>query len=393
MIPSLLRVLWAPPVPGWELARHPESPHPVATAPPAAQPAHAGGGGYGVLDLRVGGLFSGGVGTGAPRPQAPVVLIGSRPVTQGWGRAWITLPAGEHVLEVQAGRSRLTRVVRVPDGGTLELDYLHCAPWRFDPGEKHTALGPRGTVRLAPKLRQTASWTAVAVFAVAAVAAAYVNGAPALRVALAVGLPLAVLAAGFVHAARVRAGLRAAPAPVPVPALGTTPVLLAPDGPVPEPPPGTGAVVIDAAFVTSPNSRDRLRELLDGGADDVRGLTRAYLRLGEPLPLPHRPWAGPFLLGVDGREAALPWGRWLLPLAPGTYELRFAVSPPSPALTGPRTAVDTGDARTATTVTIEAGRVVHVPYAVVLTMAAEAERPELARFGALAVDRIPAADT
>ncbi|MEV0650236.1 hypothetical protein AB0I28_33745 [Phytomonospora sp. NPDC050363] len=396
MIGSVQRVIWGPPRPEWALSRHPESPARVETTPvaPASVPA-----GHGVLDLRVGGVFSGGFGTGAPRPQPPVVLIGSRPVTQGWGRAWIVLPAGEHVLEVQAGRSRLTQVVSVAAGASAELDYLHCAPWRHDPEEKETALGPRGAVRLAPKIRQNHVWAGLAVFALAAYAASFMIGraadmaggaGTALRLsgwALVVVAPLAVFTVGFVRAAGTRRALRAAPTPALAPGL----VLLPAEGEVPAPPAGMGGVVVEAVFAVSPNSRDRLGELLADGAQGARRreLTENLLRIGEPLPLPHRPWVGPVRFAVDGRELALPWGRWLVPLAPGTHELAFATPPPSPALTDHATVVDLADSQVRRTVTVTAGQVEQAGYTVVMTMQSQGERPALRRFAAMAVDRAP----
>lgn len=394
VIGTIQRVVWGPPRPAWALTPHPESPARVDTAAaPASVPA-----GQGVLDLRVGGLFSGGFGVGAPRPQAPVVLIGSRPVTQGWGRAWIVLPAGRHVVEVQAGRSRLTQVVDVPSGGELALDYLHCAPWRFDPDEKETALGPRGTVRLPSKIRQNHVWSGLGVFALGTfLAAALVTAASNMTgvagklvglsgVAFVIVAPIVVFVLGFVRAARLRREMRADPAEVPSLAPGL--VLLPAEGPAPTPPAGMGGVVVDTLFVTSPNSRDRLGELLAEGSPR-RETTQDYLRLGEPLPLPHRPWVGPVRFAVDGHELALPWGRWFLPLAPGPHELTFATPPPAPALADARTAVDVAGAFRRTPVTVTAGSVEETRYAVVVTMQTDHERPALVRYAAMAVDRVP----
>ncbi|HEY1177371.1 MAG TPA: hypothetical protein VGF17_14540, partial [Phytomonospora sp.] len=319
-------------------------------------------------------------------------------VTQGWGRAWIVLPAGEHVLEVQAGRSRLTRVVTVPAGGTVELDYLHCAPWRYDTDEKETALGPRGSVRLAPKINQDHSWIGLGVFVLGVFLAGYLlnvsagmtgTGGTLVRLsgfAFVIVVPLVIFVLGFVRAARVRREQR--PAPTPVPSIAPGLVLLPAEGPAPEPPAGMGGVVVEAVFVVSPNSRDRLGEILAEGGPR-RQTTEDYLRLGEPLPLPHRPWVGPVGFAVDGRETPLPWGRWFLPLAPGAHELTFATPPPSAAVTGPDTAVDVAGAHRRTSVAVTAGTVETVGYTVAVTMQTDHERPALARFAAMAIDGIP----
>ncbi|GIG65084.1 hypothetical protein [Phytomonospora endophytica] len=395
ILTSTPRTVWGPPQPEWALTPHPEARVRVDTSPVAGVPA-----GHGVLDLRVGGVFTGGFGVGAPRPQPPVVLIGSRPVTQGWGQAWIVLPAGEHVLEVQAGRSRLTQVVSVPSGGTVALDYLHCAPWRYDTEEKETALGPRGEVTLAPATQQKYTWAGLGAFALCAFGAGgmlvvaenftgvtqkIVGGS---GMALVIVLPVVIFILGFVRGRKVRNALRPAPAAVPSVAPGLV-LLAARERDVPAPPAGMGAVLVDARFVVSPNSRDRLGELLAEGAEGRRRreLTENLLRVGEPLPLPHRPWVGPVGFAVDGRALALPWGRWLVPLAPGAHELTFAVARPSDAITDARTVVDVDGAFVRESVTVGAGAVVEVAYTVSVTMQSDRERPALGRFSAMAVDR------
>jgi len=396
ILTSTPRTVWGPPRPEWALTPHPETPARVETSPGTGVPA-----GHGVLDLRVGGVFSGGSGIGAPRPQPPVVLIDSRPVTQGWGQAWIHLPAGEHVLEVQAGRSRLTQVVSVPSGGTVALDYLHCAPWRHDTEEKETALGPRGQVTLAPAVQHKYNWAGIGAFALCAIiaaaagsAAGNLSGTPQKIIQLSgmgavVVVPIVIFILGFVRAHQIRKTQPAAPAPAPSVAPGLV-LLSAREHDVPPPPAGMGAVLVDARFVVSPNSRDRLGELLGEGVEgrSRRQLTENLLRIGEPLPLPHRPWVGPVGFAVDGRPLALPWGRWLVPLAPGPHELTFSVPRPSAGITGDRTVVDVDGSFVRRSVTVTAGAVEEVAYTASVTMQGDRERPALTRFSAMTVDQL-----
>lgn len=378
---------WGPPVAGWELSPHPdESPYAVDTSAPRTPPA-----GYGVLRLRVGSVYAGRLAQGVPRPQAPVVLVDSAPATQGWGESWIAVPAGQRLIEVQAGMSRVLRPVSVPAGGTVELDYLHLLPHRFDSGEREAVLGPRDRVELPTQVRRRSDmWVLLTFLATAVLVSPLVMLLAGTGRATGVPVLLPVLTAACVFALRpfrvrrVLAESRMPPTSVERDGFGM--FLLDPDGgEPPSPPSGWGAVVVDAAFTVSPNGRDRLAELLaeTGAGRDGRRLAGDLLTVGEPLPLPHRPWVGPVRLDMDGRALRLPWGTWFVLVTPGRHDLVLSVPPPSDAVLDAATVVDTGDARHEASVAVAAGEVVRVGYGVAVTMAVRGEGPALARFAAL----------
>ena len=378
---------WGPPAAGWELAPHPESPYPVGTAPVEAPPGH------GLLRLRVGSVYVGRPAQGVPRPQAPVVLVDSAPATQGWGEAWIAVPAGEHLVEVQAGMSRVVRPVAVPEGGTAELDYLHLLPHRFGSGEDEAVLGPRDRVELPTQVRRRSDVWVLLTFVLTA---ALVSPLMVLlagtghSTAAPVFLPVIAAACVFVlrplRMRRLLAETRMPPTPVERDGYGMF-LLDAVDGEPPSPPSGWGAVVVHAGFTVSPNGRDRLAELLaetgTGTGREARRLAGDLLTVGEPLPLPHRPWVGPVRLGLDGRTLRLPWGTWFVLVTPGRHELALSVPPPSPSLVDGGTVVDLDGSRYVVPVDVAAGAVVRVGYDVAVTMATRGEGPALARFAAL----------
>lgn len=55
-------------------------------------------------------------------PTAPLLLVNGEPVASGFGTGKLVLPAGQHVLSLQAGSSGPYRVVNVTAGETVELD-------------------------------------------------------------------------------------------------------------------------------------------------------------------------------------------------------------------------------------------------------------------------------
>lgn len=310
-----MTTLWAPPLPGWEVAAHPDSPYRVGAAAASA--------GEGVLDLRLGGRRdsrSAGVEFAyrdrvrVPRPQAPVVLVDGRPALQGWGHARVTLPAGPRVVEVQAGVSRVCRVVEVPERGVLELDYAHLWPNRFDSGEDEAALGPRGGTGARPGLLDRL----------------FGRGASPAAVD---GLYL------------LDPGSRT----------------------VPDLPPGHGGVLVRARFAIAPNNRDRLDALVAAGGD-ATALTSAWLTLGEPAPLPRRPWVAPFTLALAGWRRTLPWGSWLVPVPEGVHEAVLDSTAPDPALVDEGTAVDLAMGLKTAEVRVRAGKVTELRYDVSVTL-------------------------
>lgn len=306
---------WTPPRPGWEVAAHPESPYPVGP--------RVAGAGEGILDLRLGGrrdTRSAGVEFAyrdrirVPRPQAPVVLVDGHPALQGWGHARVLLPAGPRVVEVQAGVSRVCEVVDVPERGAVELDYAHLWPNRFDSGEDEADLGPRGATGARPGLLNR--W--------------FGKGDPAREI-------------DGVHL--LDAGSRATP----------------------DLPAGHGGVLVRARFAIAPDNRDRLDALVAAGADETAA-TSAWLTIGEPAPLPHRPWVAPFTLALAGRTRTLPWGSWLVPVPEGVHEAVLDSSPPSPSLVDGRTTVDLAMGLKTEQVRVRAGKVTELTYNVAVTL-------------------------
>ncbi|GLZ81808.1 hypothetical protein Afil01_66150 [Actinorhabdospora filicis] len=315
---------WSPPSPGWEVSAHPASPYRFGADTAAA--------GEGILDLRLGGrrdTRSAGVEFAyrdrvrVPRPQAPVVLVDGRPALQGWGHARVSLPSGPRVVEVQAGVSRVCRVVEVPERGAVELDYAHLWPNRFDSGEDEAALGPRGRTAERP------------------------------------GLFARLLGRGA--------------APVPVDGV----FLLDPGSrAVPELPGGHGGVLVRARFAIAPNSRDRLDALVAAGGD-ATALTSAWLTLGEPAPLAHRPWVAPFTLAVAGRTRTLPWGSWLVPVPEGVHEVVLDSTAPAASLVDGDTVVDLAMGLKTAEARVRAGKVTELRYHVSVTLRPRAAGPAL----------------
>jgi hypothetical protein len=67
---------------------------------------------------------------------APIIGVDGKPVTYGFGRALVVVPAGERLVEVQEGRPRQTTPLTIDEGQVLEFEY--------SPVLKQARRGPQG---------------------------------------------------------------------------------------------------------------------------------------------------------------------------------------------------------------------------------------------------------
>jgi len=324
-----------------EVSSHPSSPFDVVTG---SKPDRIGAG-HGLLEIT---LRSGAqavvegrghdrrVGPGGvrryPLPGAPLLLIDSRPVAQGVGKAWVRLPPGVHRCSVQAGGFAGWWTVEIESSRVTVLDAHPERAW------KQGHLPPLLPNRFAEKIRY---WTilfylpfAFAITLLLAIVPSCLIGtlAPGLidtdaERAVAVGvftvlvlalwLTMAAHHVGTMRQTRRHLRTQAALAAVPRHAVGMAvhalPVTAAE---VPAPEPGAGGILLDLTWevVWQRIAADT----------DIDWLQMQYS--GEPAPTDHRPWIGDPTVVVGETEVPLSWGRWWIPLPVGRHSVEVAIA-------------------------------------------------------------------
>lgn len=298
-----------------------------------------------------------------PLPGVPLLLIDSLPVAQGVGTAWIRLPPGRYRCSVQAGGFAGWWTVEVAEGAIAELDAHPSRAWTFIDHEP-----PLQPERFARNIRY---WTAL-VYAPIAFAVMFVlcflpaalirNLAPeavdtAAERAIAYGVfGLLVLGLWSLMAVRhvgtmcrskrhlrLQEELAATPRHTGGPLVHELP-LIAERLPVAS---GDGGILLDLTWEVVWQRIDRT-ESIDWW------LLEQY---GEPDLTGHRPWIGDPTVVVGEHDLGIAWGRWWIPLPPGSHEVELAV---------PRWGegeVPGGDDRFLTwhdTIVVTSGRISHV---------------------------------
>jgi hypothetical protein len=392
-----------PPRPGWEIAR--------IGAPTT---------GDGVLDLRVG--YCGGATDKTPAQAAvnvaerrkagdpiavwsdlrsslvPVVLIDGEPRATGWGRISLPLSAGRHLIQVQSQHSRTWRAFQIEVGKTTKLDYIgmtgesHRAygeddlRWNLRGLHGHT-IGPRGRMNYFQYLPANAKERkSFLVFLLAALVGAVLSVTLAFA-----GVPVGIaIPAGAVIWVSALAGWgarvlwthlrynRLAPEP-PLDARGfsadaVAPLVLDPDGGLPELAPGAAAVLLDARFLKADLASDELALQLPQGQNGIDGKqAKAFNAVGEIVPIPHRYAVPPPEVLLDGVPLGAFWTRMWWEVPPGTHRLEVRTPAPPLPVEGEQHAPHTAVA----TVNVAAGEVARIDLAVTVTAVPDPLRPVL----------------
>lgn len=282
----------------------------------------------------------------------PVVLVDGRPVASGWGSIELPLAAGRHLLEVQSQHSRAWRAIDIHSGRVTAIDYIgmlgeaHRAYGDGDPPPRladfhgHT-IGPRGRLNfwqyLPANARSRMSFVIVLIaLAVAGLGSWFADilGAPT---------TVAVLAGAALWAGALAAwGLRVLwtylrynrcpPAPPLRGAGQDAPLVLDPDGDVPDPRPGAAAILIDARFLKTDLDPAELARQLPPGASIDRGGRAALDSIGEITPIKHRFAVPPPKIELDRISISTTWTRMWIEVLPGHHRLDVRTpEPPLPA--------------------------------------------------------------
>ncbi|HLU26794.1 MAG TPA: hypothetical protein VKZ65_00045 [Glycomyces sp.] len=278
----------------------------------------------------------------------PVVLVDGEHRASGWGPIDLPLAPGRHLVEIQSQHSRSWRAVDIEPGRATRLDYIGML------GEHHRAyatgevrgaladmhghtLGPRGRLHYRQYLPANARSRGGFIVLLACLAAAAPltwiaasAGAPeTLAIPLGAALWLGALAAWAVRVlwTHLRYNRVGPEAPLDTgafaPAGTAAPLVLDPDGPPPEPAPGSAALLIDARFLKADLTSDELALQLPQGQS---GLPRAQRRrldaIGELAPIRHRSAVPPPEIELDGVPLVSSWTRMWTATTPGRHRLR-----------------------------------------------------------------------
>ncbi|MCD0443797.1 hypothetical protein LO763_09195 [Glycomyces sp. A-F 0318] len=357
------------------------------------------------------------------RPFTPVVLVDGEPVATGFGRGLVTLEAGDHLVQVQAGASAGYHPVRMRPGG-------HAAVSSFVPQRADASLRGAAFLRQFPMTatgavpRRIGYLVDVPVTALALVAGVVLGAALmapldpptalGLLAALAIGVVCAVLGHWAVRllqrlaVARAERRLGSLPAALhaPQPFPGGSWRLIDPhDTAAPAGSDGMAVLRLGLTFVRSPQPRDvpeappidmrsrigeeyprRLRRsAFAPGPDPAREAEAAAARVkrfGEAYPPEARPWVDAPLVTVDGEPVPAAWGVNEYRLAPGAHRVDIAAPPPPAVLTGADTAVELGGASATMAVDLRADRPVARDAMARIAMVPAASGRELARYRA-----------
>lgn len=346
----------------------------------------------------------------------PVVLVDGEHRASGWGPIDLPLAPGRHLVEIQSQHSRSWRAVDIAPGRATRLDYIgmlgeqHRA---YAAGEVHGALadmhghtlGPRGRLHykqyLPANARSRGSFIVFLLCMAAAAALTWIAASAGVPETVAVpagaALWLGALAAwaGSVLWTYLRYNRTGPEAPLATGAFaprGTAaPLVLDPDGPPPEPAPGSAALLIDARFLKADLTSDELTLQLPQGQRAVdRAQRRRLDAIGELVPIRHRFAVPPPEIELDGVRLAGSWTRMWIETTPGRHRVRVrtpAAPLPVPAGQAPPQVreidVATAAGRTATlalTVTVKAvpdptEPLLHQWECRIERLAAEPERP------------------
>ncbi|THV34384.1 hypothetical protein [Glycomyces buryatensis] len=314
---------------------HPESRFHVSTEPPHLTS------GYGLLEVTLHDgarrwtaphRYPGQVGPVSspeyPLPGIPLLLIDSRPVLQGTGKAWVQLPPGEYRCSVQAGGFAGWWPLTIEAGEAIDLQArpsptgeLQLAPGRF-----------AGKIRY---LRPLASFGGLALGLMFLLLCSFVLlikwGLPEVRLGtLATAILYGASAAAaitlwlFMTGKHVHTMQRSAQHHEQLRRRSDEPLYggvldvyeLPPTASVvPEPGPYRSGIVLDLAWETVWQRIDT----------EVEIDWEAMQRDGEPGPVDRRPWIGDPTVLIDDVEIAVTWGRWWIPLPTGEHLVDVAI--------------------------------------------------------------------
>ncbi|MCC3763920.1 hypothetical protein K3N28_12680 [Glycomyces sp. TRM65418] len=298
-----------------------------------------------------------------PLPGVPLLLIDSQPVVQGIGTAWVRVPPGEHRCSVQAGGFAGWWTVEVAEGTTVDLDAHPDRAWTSIDHEP-----PLQPERFARKIRYwTTLFYAPIAFTVAFVlgflpASLIRNLAPeavdepseraigyGVFVAFVLGLWSVMAVHHIVTMNRSKRHLRFQQRLAATPRLtGGPPVHELPMTAAKLPETATdGGILLDLTW-------EVVWQRIDKVASIDWWLLEQY---GEPEIAAHRPWIADPTVVLGDHDLDLSWGRWWIPLPPGSHELELAVPRQGE---GEAPAVDDRYLTWHDTVEVQPGRISHV---------------------------------
>lgn len=358
------------------------------------------------------------------RPFTPVVLVDGEPAATGFGRGLITLEAGDHLVQVQAGASAGYHPVRMRPGGHVALSSF--VPQRVDASLRGAAFLRRfPTAATAAVPRRIGHLVDVPVAAAALVAGVVFGAAvlapldPPQSLALLAAVAFGVLCAVAGHwAVRLLQRLAVARAERrlagPLPAASHAPQafpggswrLIDPhDTAAPAGSDGMAVLRLGLTFIQSPQPGSvpetppidmrsrigeayprRLRSSMFAPAPDpareAEAAAKRLRRFGEAYPPEARPWVDAPLVAVDGAPVPAAWGINEYRLPPGTHRLAIAAPPPPEVLTGEDTAIELGEAAAEAAVALAADAPVTLDAMARIAMAPAEAGWELARYEA-----------
>jgi hypothetical protein len=324
-----------------EISAHPESPFDVVTG---VRPERIGVG-QGLLEIRLHSGARAGVegrgpalraGPGGVRryslPGVPLLLIDSRPVVQGVGKAWVRLPPGTHRCSVQAGGFAGWWTVEIESDRVAVLQARPERAWR------QWQLPPLLPDRFAEKVRY---WTALFylpfAFAITLMlsivpswlvdmfAPGLVEEEPGRTIALGVftafvlGLWITMTAhhVGTMRRTkchlRTQAALAAAPQYVSGLPVHELPVTATE---VPASESGAGGILLDLAW----------EAVWQRPAEEADTDRPAMRDSGESSPAAGSPWIADPTVVIGEFEVPVTWGRWWIPLPAGWYPVEVAIA-------------------------------------------------------------------